>query len=134
MRLLLGILILLPLAAQQPGEGKKRAMQPPKNLKLLQPSEIRSTMAAFRQALGVKCEYCHVQGDFASDDNPHKGIARNMIVMTREINTKFTDGKQHVTCFTCHRGASEPLTAPPAAGETATPSGTNPHEHEHHDQ
>jgi hypothetical protein len=71
-------------------------------------------MAAFRAGLGVMCSYCHVQGDFASDDNPKKDIARMMISMAKDINAKFPDGKMHVTCFTCHRGAEEPLTAPPA--------------------
>ena len=71
-------------------------------------------MAAFRAGLGVMCTYCHVQGDFASDDNPKKDIARMMISMAKDINAKFPDGKMHVTCFTCHRGAEEPLTAPPA--------------------
>jgi hypothetical protein len=38
-----------------------------------------------------------------------------MITMMREINAKFPDGKEHVTCYTCHRGAEMPLTAAPAA-------------------
>jgi hypothetical protein len=43
-----------------------------------------------------------------------KVIARNMIVMVREINARFPDGKQHVTCYTCHQGSTTPLTEPPA--------------------
>jgi len=35
-----------------------------------------------------------------------------MIEMATEINSKFTDGKMHVTCYTCHRGEPEPKTAP----------------------
>ncbi len=31
-----------------------------------------------------------------------------MIVLTQDVNAKFPDGKQHVTCYTCHRGAHEP--------------------------
>jgi hypothetical protein len=72
-------------------------------------------MRAFAGALGVMCSYCHVQGDFASDDNPKKDIARMMISMAKDINAKFPDGKRHVSCYTCHRGAEEPLLAPPAA-------------------
>lgn len=74
-------------------------------------------MGAFRAALGVQCTACHVQGDFASDDKPEKATARKMIVMTREINANnFTDGKMHVSCFTCHRGEEHPkMTAEPAA-------------------
>ncbi len=112
MRLTL-LLLLVSFAA-----GAQQAQHhEPKNLKLLQPSEIKEAMQAFKTALGVKCTFCHVEGNFASDDNHHKEIARKMIEMTREINGKFPDGKRHVTCYTCHRGAEEPATAPPAAGQ-----------------
>jgi hypothetical protein len=106
-------LSLFVALAQDP--AKKAAPGPPKNLKLLQPSDIRPMMGAFRAALGVQCTYCHVSGAFDSDENPKKEIARHMITMMREINAKFPDGKEHVTCYTCHRGAEEPLTAAPAA-------------------
>lgn len=105
------------------------AMPAPKNLKLLQPEHLMETMQAFRVALGVRCDFCHVQGDFASDEKPPKEIARKMIVMAREINAKFPDGKMHVTCYTCHRGAEEPATRP---GEAAQERGE--HEHAEHPQ
>jgi Photosynthetic reaction centre cytochrome C subunit len=86
----------------------------PKNLKVLPPdTNIRATMMAFAGALGQQCFFCHVQGDFASDENPKKITARHMIQMVNEINAKFPDGKVHVSCYTCHRGATMPLTAPP---------------------
>jgi hypothetical protein len=88
----------------------------PKNLKLLPADEnLIPTMRSFTAALGVKCDFCHVQGDFASDDKHHKEIARHMISMAKDINGKFPDGKTHVTCYTCHRGATEPATAPAEA-------------------
>jgi photosynthetic reaction center cytochrome c subunit len=90
-------------------------MPAPKNLKLLEPAELMPTMMAFRVALGEKCDFCHVAGDFASDEKPTKDIARKMILLARDVNSKFPDGKIHVTCYTCHRGAEEPLTAPPDA-------------------
>ena len=34
--------------------------------------------------------------------------------MVGDINKNFPDGKEHVSCYTCHRGAEMPLTAPPA--------------------
>ena len=49
----------------------------------------------------------------ASDENPKKITARHMIQMVNEINAKFPDGKVHVSCYTCHRGATMPLTAAP---------------------
>jgi len=78
------------------------------------PTDIRATMQSFRLALGVQCDFCHVKGDFASDENPKKDIARRMIVLAQDVNAKFPDGTEHVTCYTCHRGDQEPKTAPPA--------------------
>jgi photosynthetic reaction center cytochrome c subunit len=120
--------LFLSLAAfgqEPPAEHRIPAPPPaPKNLKLLQPEHLMETMQAFRVALGVRCDFCHVQGDFASDDKPHKEIARKMIVMAREINAKFPDGKMHVTCYTCHRGAEEPATHP---AEAMHPEHAEPH-------
>ena len=90
---------------------------PPKNLKVLPPENIIRTMQAFTRSLGVKCDHCHVQGDFASDDNPKKIIARNMIQLTAVIREsgKIPEGKG-VGCFSCHRGAAEvPARAPAPA-------------------
>ena len=87
----------------------------PRNLKVLKPEDVRPAMRKATQGLGVHCDACHIAGDFASDENPKKAIARHMFEMTRDINARFPDGKEHVTCYTCHRGAVEPLTAPAAA-------------------
>jgi photosynthetic reaction center cytochrome c subunit len=120
MRLILAVVLLLVpvcLSAQEK-EGKKGPPPTPKNLKILtgeSGEQVIMTMRAFRTALGVQCTFCHVQGDFASDDNPKKETARMMLTMARDINSKFPDGKRHVTCYTCHRGATEPATEPPAA-------------------
>jgi hypothetical protein len=105
------------LLAQPPQDGKKKGPPPPpKNLQVLTVDELHGgIMQKFAAALGGNCLTCHVQGDFASDENPHKVIARQMITMTKEINGKFPDGKEHVTCYTCHRGVHEPAMAPPPA-------------------
>lgn len=97
-------------------QDKKKGPPPePKNLKVMtgmSGADVIQAMRAFRTALGVECVYCHVQGDFASDENPKKEVARHMIEMSQKINTQFPDGKMHVTCYTCHRGEAEPKTAP----------------------
>jgi len=122
MRLLIATLVcLVPLLAQdappQGGARKGGGGQPPKNLKILKPEEVRAAMGAFRGALGVQCTHCHVQGDFASDENPKKDVARMMITMVHDINSKLpADTKVHVTCYTCHRGAAMPLESAPPAG------------------
>ena len=56
-----------------------------------------------------------------SDDNPKKNVARAMISMVKDINSKMDTatgqaGKEYVTCYTCHRGKTEPETAAPPAG------------------
>jgi len=71
-------------------------------------------MRSFTVALGVQCDFCHAQ-DRASDEKSQKVTARMMLNMTKEINSKFPDGKNHVACFTCHRGSNKPLMEPPAA-------------------
>ena len=117
MRLTLILALLLPFCALAQ-EGKKGPPPEPKNLKVLPSTmggaQVIQVMRNINAALGTQCTYCHAQGDFASDDNPKKETARMMMTMAREINAKFPDGKQHVTCYTCHRGATEPATAAPA--------------------
>ena len=104
------------LLAQPPQEVKKGPPPAPKNLQVLTVDDLRGgIMRKFTVALGGNCQMCHVQGDPSSDANEHKVIARHMITMTKEINAKFPDGKEHVTCYTCHRGSHEPAMAPPAA-------------------
>jgi hypothetical protein len=118
------LLVLLPLCAQDPPPAQKKGGGggAPRNLKVLTPEEVRSAMPAFVAALGVGqsggCNYCHVQ-DRASDENPKKVIARAMIEMVKDVNSKVTtltgeSGKVFVTCYTCHRGKTEPETKPAA--------------------
>ncbi len=118
MRILVtALFVLLPLCAQEKEGEKKGAPRPPQNLKVLKvenPREVGQIMRTFTAGLGVQCNYCHVQGNFASDDNMKKETARHMIEMTQSINKNFPDGKMHVTCYTCHRGEAEPKTAPEA--------------------
>ena len=97
-----------------------------KNLKVLpkniQKQQMDSVMRHYSAALGVKCNFCHVFNqeqkamDFASDANEHKGIARDMMKMTNQLNKKYFDiksskdlsAKLEVTCYTCHNGKADP--------------------------
>jgi Photosynthetic reaction centre cytochrome C subunit len=119
--------MLLALALPAAGFAQEaRPARPNENVKLLtdlQGQPLRAEMQRMSGALGVKCDYCHVQGNFASDEKPPKRIARRMIEMTRTLNTQnfpkheVKDGESvlgRVTCFTCHRGQEEPPSAPPA--------------------
>ena len=93
----------------------------PKNLKVLKVTtgeEVSQIMRTFTVGLGVQCNFCHIQGNFASDENPKKEVARRMITMTHDVNALFPDAatekKLRVSCYTCHRGEAEPKTTPPA--------------------
>ena len=87
-----------------------------KNIQVLaEGANLPVTMQGFVQALGLldkgTCTYCHVE-DRSSDEKKQKVIARRMVIMVRAINGTFPDGKQHVTCYTCHRGSPTPPTEP----------------------
>jgi Photosynthetic reaction centre cytochrome C subunit len=119
MRQLLFVFVIcaMALSAQDGrGGGRGRGPQaPPKNLKVLPAdANLIPTMRAAAAGLGVMCTFCHVE-DRSSDEKPEKLTARMMFQMVADINSKFPDGKVHVTCYTCHRGAEMPLTAAPAA-------------------
>ena len=74
--------------------------------------EVMSAMRSFTRALGVQCEFCHVEHAFEKDDHPEKRTARKMILMARQINKDNFGGGRMVTCWTCHRGSTEPQSAP----------------------
>jgi hypothetical protein len=115
-------LAALVMFAQDKGGGKGapggKGKAPRVNLKVLpDDANLVPTMQSFVAALGVAdkggCNFCH-EMDRASDAKQEKVMARMMISMAKDINSKFPDGKEHVTCFTCHRGSTMPLTAPAA--------------------
>jgi Photosynthetic reaction centre cytochrome C subunit len=116
------LLVLVPLGAQDAPPPKKGG-GPPKNLKVLTVEELRSgVVGKYVAALGVGqsggCNYCHVQ-DKSSDENPKKDVARMMITMVKDINSKIASAsggtaKEFVSCYTCHRGKTEPEIAPAA--------------------
>ncbi|MGH9809601.1 MAG: photosynthetic reaction center cytochrome c subunit family protein [Terriglobia bacterium] len=103
------------MVAQGPPGGKGGPKAPPKNLKILTPENYMDNMRAFVPALGLAdkggCNFCH-EMDRSSDAKMEKVMARMMIGMVKEINGKFPDGKDHVSCYTCHRGDTMPKMAP----------------------
>jgi hypothetical protein len=122
---ILSALVLLGVAATH-----KPVLQA-RNLKVL-PKDISdkkldSIMDSYNVALGVGCDFCHVKVkstmwgkpdsiDYASDKEPMKENARDMMRMTIEINSKhfYFDKNERpeylktVTCKTCHRGEPFP--------------------------
>jgi len=57
------------------------------------------------------CAYCHVDGNFAADDKYTKIVARQMMLMVKQVNSNWSAhvGETGVTCYTCHRGNPLPV-------------------------
>jgi len=123
------VVLSQPLAAQIPQKFE--------NLQVLPKDIPRDTlvgiMRGFTFALGVRCQFCHVEREpavggggggggglnfnFALDDKDHKKQARVMLRMVDSINTRFLtsipnrdDPPTSVNCMTCHRGLTKPGT------------------------
>ena len=94
-----------------------------RNLKVL-PKDISdekldSIMKTYNVALGVDCKFCHVPVagfpdslDYASDKEPMKENARDMMRMVIDINSKYfyfdpsrrPEYLNTITCKNCHQG------------------------------
>jgi tetratricopeptide (TPR) repeat protein len=127
--------------AQAAAGGGQAAPPPPMtNLQIIPKDtprpQVIATMQAFTQALGVACNYCHVQegrggrNDFAADEKAPKKAARGMMLLAREVNTKLPDavGKAadattRVGCATCHRGVPIPKPIADVVIEASATSG-----------
>ncbi|HEV3058475.1 MAG TPA: c-type cytochrome [Vicinamibacterales bacterium] len=108
------------LVAQQPAIGMVESPGV-KVLTGLTVPRFEAEMQQMTASLGVACGFCHVRGNFASENNPHKAAARRMLEMTKSINQQFfpdykpADDESvlgKVTCFTCHQGNERPKATP----------------------
>jgi len=95
-------------------------------LKGIPANQIVPTMEYMRSALGgVRCQYCHeAPPDFEKDTKPQKETGRKMLEMVMAINKSTFNGRVQVTCYTCHRGSTDPVNVPaiPAPAEAANPA------------
>ncbi len=76
-------------------------------------AQLQGIMGIMTAALGVDCTHCHVKGDWASDEKEPKRMVRKMFAMRSAIQAKHFEGKNVLTCWTCHRGSNEPERNPP---------------------
>lgn len=83
--------------------------------------QLTAAMTVMAASLGVECDTCHVQGKPEDDSKGPKKTARAMIEMTAMINKNAFNGRQQVTCFSCHRGSERPVAIPPVLESDATP-------------
>jgi outer membrane lipoprotein-sorting protein len=86
--------------------------------------QLIPAMQFITASLGVECEFCHVQGAFEKNDKKPKQTARKMIEMMFAINKDNFAGHREVTCYSCHRGRTDPVATPVVMAEQPTP-GTN---------
>jgi hypothetical protein len=146
-------LLAMPIGAQERGAPPQPA--PPQNLQVLaknipQP-ELLQVMQGFTQGLGVQCGFCHAAAppaegggragggrgrggpaafDFPSDQLPTKKKAREMMLMTRDLNARIpaavskpADAAARVQCATCHGGVAIPRPLGDVLDQTAAEKG-----------
>src|SRR3984885_6219928 len=130
----LGILVIVICgtvvggAKAQPGGGSQAVSAPgPKKaeeqfkdiqvFKGIPADQLIPAMQFITASLGVECEFCHVQGAFEKNDKKPKQTARKMIAMMFAINKDNFEGHREVTCYSCHRGRTDPVAMPVGMGE-----------------
>jgi outer membrane lipoprotein-sorting protein len=121
---LIAALGLACIAFGQTPEGKP-AEEVYKNITALKGTpadQIGPSMQVISSALGVECEFCHVQGKPEADDKGAKRTAREMIAMTEMINKNAFRGQRQITCYSCHRGAVRPVSVAPVLESDAAPA------------
>lgn len=115
-------------SAPQPPAAPKLAEEQFKNIQALKgvPADlVFPSMQFITASLGVECEYCHVREgqkmEFDKDDKKTKITARKMMKMMFAINKDNFEGHRQVTCYSCHRGAAEPVGVPIITEEESKP-------------
>jgi photosynthetic reaction center cytochrome c subunit len=103
------------LVLAQSGQGPQMSDQVFKDVQVLKGipvDEFMGTMGIFTSALSMCCADCHVGAGTNSPhweaDTPRKRTARRMVQMVAALNRDSFNGRQVVTCWTCHRGGSRP--------------------------
>jgi hypothetical protein len=116
------------------------AAQRYKNIQVLKDipaDELLPSMQFITAALGVECEFCHVEGpdkrlEFDKDDKKEKKTAREMMQMMFAINKNNFNGEREVSCNTCHRGSPHPQAIPVIMAEAPKPEAMDAM-HQHND-
>jgi photosynthetic reaction center cytochrome c subunit len=102
-------------AADRKQSGPKLAEEQFKNIQVLKgipADQLIPAMQFIAASLGVDCEYCHDHQAMDSDDKKPKKIARKMMTMMFDIDKANFDSRLDVTCYSCHRGAANPVSIP----------------------
>jgi photosynthetic reaction center cytochrome c subunit len=105
--------------------GPKKAEEQFKNIQVLKgipADQLIPAMQFITASLGVECEFCHVQGAFEKDDKKPKQTARKMMEMMFAINKDNFEGHREVTCYSCHRGSTNPVGTPLVMADEPKPA------------
>ncbi len=114
-----------PAAQQTTNTSGPTASQKFKNIQVLKDipaDELIPSMQFITAALGVECDFCHVEREFDKDDKKEKKTARAMMEMMFAINKNNFEGEREVTCNTCHRGSPHPQAIPAIMAQMTPPS------------
>jgi hypothetical protein len=113
-----GLLQRIAGKEQAPAES---VFQNIKMLKGIPASQLLTIMnEGFGHGLGVSCGFCHVPGQWASDQKPNKDVARDMVLLVGRLNTdlkamrNLPDTNPTVGCVTCHRSQQKPVLINPS--------------------
>jgi photosynthetic reaction center cytochrome c subunit len=114
-----------PAPGAQSAPAVKTSAEQFKNIQVLKDlpaDQLVPSMQFITVSLGVDCEACHVEGAREKDDKQMKLVARKMMQMQMDINKNSFNANRQVTCFTCHRGAEQPVPVPVVRESDAPPA------------
>jgi len=105
-----------PAASQERPKMSDEAFKNIQALKGIPVDDFMGTMGIMSASLGFDCAECHQgagtdQVNWAAD-TPRKVMARRMVNMVTTINRDNFQGRQVVTCWTCHRNSDRPQVTP----------------------
>jgi len=114
---LIGTALAAPQPASQTAQNTSdKVFKNVQVLKGIPLDDFMGTMGIMCAALGFDCSDCHTGAgtekvDWAAD-TPKKVMARGMVRMMTAINRDNFQGRQMVTCWSCHHGRDRPSTTP----------------------
>jgi hypothetical protein len=101
-------------------------------LKGIPVDQFMDTMGMFAAATAKDCTGCHAgtillgKREAFAEPTPMIQVARRMVTLMNDINTRFFGGQRRVTCYTCHAGSPRPGRVPNLAIQYGTPLPDNP--------
>src|SRR5258708_2146148 len=105
-----------PAAAPAKPRTSEQTFKNIQALKGIPVDDFMGTMGVMSAALGFDCSDCHNQAGTEkvnwAADTTRKVISRRMVAMMAAINRDNFQGRQMVTCWSCHHGRDRPVTTP----------------------